>query len=70
MSDISSYAAATNPAIPITLLKDVDLSNKTSIYLTWPKSADTEILVTGYILLMAEGETNAFKVIYDGKDRS
>lgn len=70
MSDISYFAAANDPVTPTVLLKDVEKSNKTSISLYWPKTADTQILVTGYILLMAEGDTNNFKVIYDGKDRS
>lgn len=33
MSDISSFAAATNPAVPTVLEKVVEKSNKTSIYL-------------------------------------
>lgn len=41
MSDISYFAAATDPVQPTVLYKDVEKSNKTSISLYWPKTADT-----------------------------
>jgi hypothetical protein len=56
------------PAAPVTLTKVLAESGPTYITLEWAQSADTELVVLGYLLLMKDNSlgTDEFNVIYNG----
>ena len=63
-------AAAQLPSQPTTGPTWIQsLSNTTSIRVSWPKVADTELPTTGYKLYRDGGNDGQFSIIYDGTHR-
>lgn len=67
-SDFSSesrFAAALPPQKPAAPTKVMDSSSKTSVYVKWSESAETDVL--GYRLYMSEG-TSEFAIVYEASN--
>lgn len=71
-SDLGDYiqiAAAALPLPPVMLYKDLTLSSKTAISISWSQVNDTSIPITGYILQVANFGSSKFKTIFNGTNK-
>ena len=57
------------PVPPATLYKNLLLSNKTALTISWDQVQDTELPITGYILQVADFGSVDFKTIFEGKNQ-
>lgn len=67
-SDVLIVALGSVPSQPSTPLKNLLLSNGTSIYIQWNPILGDTLSIYGYELWADSGNFDTFKLIFDGKE--
>lgn len=67
-SDYVMIGATLLPEPPAKIYKVSQLSSKTSLTVSWDKSADPKLPITGYLLQVAKYGSKNFQTAYDGSN--
>jgi len=66
LSEYVMIGATTLPVAPAQIYKVAELSSKTALTVSWDKSADPSLPITGYLLKVTKFGSKDYQTIFDG----